>query len=201
MERSAQPQTPCPEPPSAEALFDRLDPLIRNVVGWSKWGFAPEVQDDVAQQVRLELFRSPAPLRDKTSLESFVKRVCINRCIDEMRRQIRRKATFVTLDGDGSEDGPAAFDPPAPEASDPMRCILLAERATALQNLLTALGDPCQSAIRLFYAEALSYTQIAERLGLSINTVGARLSKCLDKLRGMIGKNALWREEFAASLD
>jgi RNA polymerase sigma factor (sigma-70 family) len=96
------------------------------------------------------------------------------------------------VDGD---DEVVERDVPAGPSFDPVREILVEERARALRGVLARLDETCAKAIGLFYMDGVAYKDMAEMLSISINTVGARLSKCLDKLRGMALNDAQLGDE------
>jgi RNA polymerase sigma factor (sigma-70 family) len=178
------------------AFFERYNPLIDSVTAWSKWRFSHHDRREVAQDVRAELGKTLANFRGESSLELFVKRVCIYRCIDRIRRQVRERRMFAAgtvIDQDGT---PREVDHPAGEDFDPVAEIIRFERARVTRKMLDSLDATCQTAIRLFYLDSLSYKEIAGRLGIAVNTVGSRLAKCLEKLRSLIQKEDVLREYF-----
>ena len=82
----------------------------------------------------------------------------------------------------------------AGEAFDPIKEVETYERGAALREQLKTLDETCRTAIQFFYVQALSYKEISARLGIAVNTVGSRLAKCLEKLRGMVEKDPFLRE-------
>jgi RNA polymerase sigma factor (sigma-70 family) len=78
------------------------------------------------------------------------------------------------------------------EALDPHQEVLKLERLEALNTALAELQTNCKKAINLFYVSDLSYREIASQFGISVNTVGSRLSKCLDKLQHRLQRNPLF---------
>ena len=171
-----------------DVFFNQHDSLIRSVVAWTKWRFQAHTCDDIAQQVRVDLTRAIPTFRGESSLANFVKRICVRRCIDQVRREVRHRGLFAsdTFVGDDEETKQIEF--PAGPEFDPVHVILRAEQAKALASLIDQLDELCRTAIRQFYVEDLSYVEIAQRNGITVNTVGSRLSKCLNKLRGLFKK-------------
>ena len=51
-------------------------------------------------------------------------------------------------------------------------------------------------AIDAYYNQGLSYKEISEELGLAVNTVGSRLSKCLGKVKQNLQENPNFEEYF-----
>jgi RNA polymerase sigma factor (sigma-70 family) len=184
-------------PAAWENFFRQYQPLITSVVSWSKWRFDLHTRDDIAQQIRMELPRALAGYTGQSSLDYFIKRICIHRCVDEVRRQFKERQRFVPLD---SENGSSSH-PVAGAEYDPIRQIILAERASALKRLLESMEPACHSVIKPFYLKNLSYKDLSQRLGISVNTVGSRLARCLEKLRLMIEGDRAAREYFSSDFD
>lgn len=168
-----------------EEFFRQFDSMIRAVIGWSKWHFATEVRDDLFQTIRLSLLEGIPRLQDASRLPGFVKRVCVNRCIDEVRRQVKQREIMVSAyrrDGDNWSE----IDLKDDRNMDPVRLCVLSERAAALKAAMQEIDNTCRRAVRQFYMEGRSYKSMAKAEGVSINTVGSRLARCLAKLRKLL---------------
>lgn len=184
-------------------FLTRFDPLIRSVTAWSKWHFTEAVQQDLQQNIRLELTKCISRFKGESSLDYFVKRVCIHRCIDEVRRQIRERQIIAPeLREDPAESG---FRLEAVvgvgDSFDPVLAVVVAERAHFLRKILDEFDDTCRTAISFFYFQELSYKEMASRLGVSIITVGTRLAKCLMRLRKLLSKDKFFGEDNPDSSD
>ncbi len=177
-----------------DGLLERHDKTIRCVVAWPKWSFAPHVQDELAQRIRSELVQAAPRVRDTARLSAFIKRICVRRCIDCLRRQIKDRERHVPIERAGPEGESRTLQLVAGEEFNPIAAIMDAERAGGLARALEAVGETCNDAVRMFYLEGLSYKEIAERLGVKVNTVGARLAKCLAKLRKLLETDPLFRD-------
>ncbi len=184
-----------------DAFFDAHNDLILAVVRWPKWHFKPDDHDDIAQEIRSELMRSVMNFRQDSSLRYYVKRICINRCIDRIRRQVRERSIMVSLSYRDADGHVQEMDAPAGAASDPVREIYVFESVCAVRELLGSLDKTCRQAIELFYLNGLAYREIADQLKISINTVGSRLAKCLGKLRRNARNHPVLREESGAPGD
>lgn len=159
------------------------DPIVRSVLQWPKWHFTPDTRNDLQQLIRTELVKSIDRVDHDSRLRPFVKRVCVNRCIDEVRRQVRERRTFVALTPHGPDDDRPPPEPPADASFDPVRTIVRMERAALLRELIDNLSDTCREAIADFYLHELTYREMSKRHNIAVNTVGSRLAKCLGKLR------------------
>ncbi len=165
-----------------ELFCAQFDPLIHSVVGWPKWKFSEHEKQDVFQNIYVQLPNALVSFREESSLSWFIKQIAIHHCVNEIRRQVRWRHIMTstvqkTPDGDWNE---MEFN--NPNALDPHHEVLQKERRQALRVALTHLKDTCKKSISLFYVQDLSYREMSEQLGISTNTVGSRLAKCLDKL-------------------
>lgn len=183
------------------AFFEQFDPLITSVVNWSKWHFDPDTQKDMAQDIRTELMRCVGNFRADSSFRYFIKRICINRCIDRIRKQVRERAHVVSIHYQNSDGEVVEREAAATEEFDPVQRIYAHENALAIQRLLGKLDSTCSAAVKMFYMKGMAYKDMAEELSISINTVGSRLAKCLEKLRKSAIHDAFLGEEMRAKSD
>ena len=169
-------------PEGWDVLFAKYDPLIKAITGWSKWNFTQEEQQDVSQNIRMSLQTAIPKFKQQSTLAWFIKRIATYQCIDELRRKNRRiemvpATQYMEPDAWNSE---ALI---STENDDPFHHTAQNERYHSVLSALRRLGDSCRESIQMFYISDLSYKQISDQLGVSVNTVGSRLSKCLTKLK------------------
>jgi len=167
-------------------FFSQYESSIRSIAAWPKWHFDFHTQEDVIQTIRLAIIQSIDRLQSEPSLRAFVHKICVNRCIDLLRKQIREQNRLTPF-GHWSEDGEwEDIDVAAGAEFDPVSVLQRCERAKILRAALARMDETCQTLIREFYIEGLSYKEMAQRHDIAVNTVGSRLSRCLDKLRVLL---------------
>ena len=167
-------------------FFELFDDYIDSVVAWPKWHFDAHLRKDVAQTIKMDIVKSVSRLKDDSSLKTFVKRICVHKCIDEIRRQVNERNVVSSMYVPDKEGDWKHIDMGAGKDFDPIHIITMMERAGALKKLLEKVTQSCRTMLKQFYGQGSSYKEIAEALELSVNTVGSRLSKCLNKLRELI---------------
>ena len=172
--------------PGCDDLVSQLEHTITSVISWSKWHFSPDVRDDVAQTVRAELVKHCERLRRASSREALARRICVRRCIDTVRRQIRERGLLISLDWQDAAGHWRTLEPKTEEGFDPVATIMAAELAGALRRAVADLDQPCREVLREFYLDGLTYREISAKHSMAVNTVGSRLSRCLERLRGMV---------------
>ena len=79
--------------------------------------------------------------RGDSSLEYFVKRICINRCIDRVRKQVRERGLFSSLTVTDNEGAQHEMDVEADEGFDPVAEVARSERGHALMAMLAKLDE------------------------------------------------------------
>jgi len=125
--------------------------------------------DDVVQEAYSRLLRVEAE-RHLASAKAFLFTVARNVAIDMLRRQQARAHEPISE----STELPALQE--IPIVSDALES---QQRHAALVEAIAALPDRCREVIMLRHLEGLSYKEIAERLGISPNTVKLHIVKGL----------------------
>jgi len=167
-------------------FFLQFDREIRAIAAWPKWRFDVHTREDVVQIIKLAIIKSIKNLKSEQALRAFVRKICVHRCIDMLRKRLREQGRLLPL-GHYSDDGVwEDVDVVAGDEFDPVSTLLRAERVIIVRAALARMDAPCQQMIRQFYVENRSYREIAESEGISINTVGSRLSRCLNKIRPLL---------------
>lgn len=144
--------------------------LARGVVRSRSYAVPRAEQDDLAQEVVLQVYRSlGAPgLVLAEGLPAFVRSIAHRRLVDWVRRQ--RAARRVTV----SPIAPL----PAPDET-----AIARERLDLGRAVLRQLSADCRTIMRLRACDGLSHRAIAERLGRSEGGVRNLLSTCLQEAR------------------
>lgn len=177
-----------------EALVLHFEPMIMSIVEWEDYSFTAEVQEDVRQNILVHLRSAIPRFRGRSSLAYYIKCIAKNECINEVRRQIRHRRHLTssiqrTPDNEWFEEEHA--DESMPDA---LQTILRAEQKGMIHETVQKLHPTCNESITLFYYENMTYTEIADHLGISRSTVGSRLHKCLEKLHDELLKLPLFRK-------
>jgi RNA polymerase sigma-70 factor, ECF subfamily len=177
-----------------QEFFLKYDPLIISVIAWPKWRFPRDLRDDLAQVIRREIVKALPHFEQKSNLTTFVKRICIHRCIDEIRRLVRERTIMVEVRARDEETDAPRPEAKAGEEFDPVATIVKAERAVGIRKTLETMDATCRTAIHDFYIRDLSYKEMAQIHGIAVNTVGSRLAKCLQKLRESLKDDPHFRD-------
>jgi len=146
-----------------------------------------DVADDLTQEVLIKVVKvlDEGRYTDKGRFLPWVLRIAHNRVLDYFRAQKQNKTVSESSAGFdilGSKN----FAEPSIEES-----IILDQRAEEVRALVEELPDEQREVVKMRYYEGLSFKEIAELTGVSINTALGRMRYALINMRQMIKKKRL----------
>jgi len=117
---------------------------------------------DATQETFLTAFRKASQFQGNSALGTWIYRIAVNTCYDQLRRQKRRRA-------DPMPDHLDPTDHKAEEAIDS------AGLRPEIQSALARIPDDFRSAVILSDIEGLGLPEVAEILGIPVGTVKSRV--------------------------
>lgn len=117
---------------------------------------------DATQETFLTLFRKAGQFKGESALGTWIYRIAVNTCYDQLRKAKRRP----------SEHLPDYLDPADPSAEDAMESAAL---RPDIEEALKALPPEFRSAVVLSDLEELSMPETANALGIPVGTVKSRV--------------------------
>jgi RNA polymerase sigma-70 factor (sigma-E family) len=130
-----------------------------------------QAAEDLLQTALLSTLRHWRRIRDRESLEAFVRRVMVNERRSWFRRRASTEITVATI-----------HDQPAPDAHAQV------DDAELLQRALLTLPQRQRATLVLRFFDDLSEAEVAHILGCSVGTVKSQTSKGLARLRGLLAE-------------
>ncbi len=137
---------------------------------------------DLAQEVFLSAYRALHGFEGKALFSTWLYRVTVNRCRDEMRRRATVKHTRPRPLEAGRASDDLPLDPPARAAS-PADAVVARESHALVAAAVAALPDDAREALVLRDVEGLAYEEIAEILDVPVGTVRSRLHRARSLVR------------------
>ena len=160
--------------------------------------FSREDVEEICQETFLSVIKHIGTFHGGSAVQTWIFRIAANKSRDYREKQRAAKRGGgqlpLSLNAEDPETG-LTLDPPS-RAPAPDAMLLNAESIAQVGAALEELGGPCQEIIELRYFADLSYEEISRALKLHEKTVSSRLSKCLDKLEGVL-RGKLFREKSA----
>jgi RNA polymerase sigma-70 factor (ECF subfamily) len=163
-----------------EEIVRRYQRQVANII-YLTLGNREEV-DDLSQEVFVRVFRSLDRFEFDSSLYSWIYRIAVNLCIDEIRRKRIRKLIpldFLTeskLEGERREKTSAT-------GSDEL---LQKEKKEIIRDALDQLSPIHRTVILLREYQDLSYGEIAKTLRISPQAVKSRIFRAREELRELL---------------
>jgi len=139
--------------------------------------------EDLAQTAFARIFARRADWEPIGKFSTFLWRVALNLCHDELRRTKRRgECSLDVLDeaGDSQPDFFASEEPAPDEQADSR------ERAELVRNALLQLATHYREVVVLRHYEGLKFHEIGEVLAIPEGTVKSRMAEALTQLNRLL---------------
>lgn len=183
------------EPSSDEyevARFRRGDPagfdaLVRKHGGWAT-RFAVrmlgqfDAAEDAVQEAFVRVYKALGGFRGQASFRTYLYRVVLNCCRDARGRLARDEAALEKLAVEVTDEVPCVEEPSGPLARRELRA--------RIDGFVASLPRAQRETLVLRIHEGLSYREIAEVLGVSVNAVKGNLAAA----RAGLARTSLARE-------
>ena len=165
--------------------FDRLvrrweDP-IRNLC--ARMVGDPHRGEDLKQDTFLRLFEKRKNYQPTSRFSTFLWRIALNLCYDELRRQKRRREVLI---GPETEPGEEETAEPVSESAGPDARAVDLEEGELVRRAVMQLPEMYRAVVVLRHYEDLKLAQIAEILEIPEGTVNSRMAEALVRLSRML---------------
>lgn len=136
--------------------------------------------EDLAQEAFARVFARRRDYEPGGRFSTWLWRIAVNLCHDELRRRKRRPE--LSLDGDDSDE-PERGERSLPDPGlSPAEFTEKLEQAEQVREALLRLPDPLRTVVILRHYEGLKFGEIAEVLGIPEGTVKSRMFEALSRL-------------------
>src|SRR5271167_1053769 len=139
----------------------------------------PEDVEDVAQQVFLKAYLGIKRFDQRAAFSTWLYKIAVNECWDYLRK---KKVRPLVYEADLSEEQVSRLDGIVSASRAPLGLNVRMEAREALGQLLEALPEQDQQLLILKEMEGFSVHELAEILGLNVNTVKVRLFRARGRL-------------------
>ena len=164
-------------------LIERHSQRVRSYIGMMVKD--NDIADDIFQETFIKAVRviDEGRYTDSGKFLSWVLRIAHNRVLDHFRRE---KANRQLNEAEAGYDMIGTMRIAEPNTEDEL---VQGEIEQAVRNLVDLLPEEQQEVVRLRYYSKLSFAEIADETGVSINTALGRMRYALINLRKMIKDN------------
>ncbi len=164
-----------------ETLYRRFAPLLFGIC--LRYSSSTEEAEDLLHDLFLHIYTRLDKWKGKGSLSGWLRKVAVNFCLRWLQRHGRLKIDSFPKDEEGAE-----IDLPAEEPD-----IISELSAKELIEAIQKLPDGYRTVFNLYIVEGYSHKEIAEMLGISVNTSKSQLSRAKALLRKMLLKEKITR--------
>ena len=133
--------------------------------------------DDLAADVFAAAWKSLERFRHESRLSTWLTSITRRVVQRQLGRAWRAKVVRKDLEHTACTD---------PASDQPLETLLAHESHERLEAAMGQLPPACREALVLHYQHRLSYRQISERLGMSINSVGPLLARGRSRLKKLL---------------
>lgn len=163
-----------------EELVRRYQRQVANVI-YLTLGRRDEVED-IAQEVFIRVYRSIDKFEFDASFFSWIYRITVNLCIDELRRRKVKRALSL----DFLTEGALEKEKKSKELILASDGVLDDEKREIVLAALQKLSHEHRQVIILREYEDLTYAEIASYLGISVQAVKSRIFRAREDLRTLL---------------
>jgi RNA polymerase sigma-70 factor (ECF subfamily) len=133
--------------------------------------------EDLKQETFVRLFEKRKDYQPTGKFSTFLWRIALNLCYDELRRQNRRREVLSSGDDEHANMCDMAADAPSPDAR-----AAASEEGEMVRKALLQLPEMYRAVIVLRHYEDMKLAKIAEVLEIPEGTVNSRMAEALARL-------------------
>ena len=139
----------------------------------------PEDAQDCLQEAMIRVYRAIADFKFQSTFSTWIYRITMNTCLDELRRRKSRPNTSLDVLVDAGWS-------PTDERETPEQHALRGEVRGRLSQFIQELPEDMRAAVVLRDIQGMAYDEIAEALDTNVGTIKSRISRGREKLREKI---------------
>ena len=132
---------------------------------------------DISQETFIKLYRALPRFRGESSLMTWLSRITVNVCRDELRRRKRRNLVFMDDKNSGVKNDTGYRDYVHTGVSSPEEILERKEFCSKVKLCLYTLSEKHRLILVMREIQGMSYEEIAEILQCSQGTVKSRLNR------------------------
>ncbi|MEQ9405111.1 MAG: RNA polymerase sigma factor [Cyclobacteriaceae bacterium] len=149
---------------------------------------------EISQKTFIAMFRNIAKLKEVDRFKPWLYRIATNFCYEEGRRIKRDKTISLTITNDDNTEHQAEAGEAKGNYFNPEKNFQQLELEQILLSALGELSEDQRTVVIMKEYEGLKFTEIAEALDASENTVKTRLYRGLKSLKEILERKNITKE-------
>ncbi|NJK80715.1 MAG: sigma-70 family RNA polymerase sigma factor [Chloroflexaceae bacterium] len=155
----------------------------------------PDDAADITQEAFIRLFRSLNQYHGESRFTTWLYRLVVNLCRDELRRRGRQVSVLHTDDSAEEALDPLSLVADTDRWVDPAQSLDASELRDQVRQALDELEEHYRLVLTLYYFEEMKYIDIAEVLDIPLNTVKSHIRRGKERLAEILQSNEREQEE------
>ena len=148
-----------------------------HALAWRKIGDF-HIAEDITQETFLQVYRKLATLKDPNQFPGWLYVMANRRCLAWLRKKRIQTQQLEETDITIVESTPYSRHVAAEQAENAMET-----KRELVKNLLAKLKESDRTVLTLYYFGEMTYAEISEFLGVSVNTVATRVHRARERLK------------------
>ena len=172
-----------------DASFEKLMKLYQDRAYAIAYGVMGNTHDayDVVQDSFIKIYKNIDKFNFKSKFNTWVYRIVKNTCIDELRKQKRKKTVSIDASYNRNDDELSfQYEDNSKSIED-----IVEEKETSkiLQEGIEKLSPEHRSVIILYDIKGYDYKEISKMIGVSLGTIKSRLFRARNNLAKLLRNN------------
>jgi RNA polymerase sigma-70 factor (ECF subfamily) len=156
----------------------------------------PHYGQDIAQETFIRVFAKRREYEAKSKFSTWIWRIALNLCYDELRRRARRAESSLATPGEDSGETEIAAAELAPD-----EVLAGSETGERVRRALMALSETYRAVLVLRHYQDLKFREIAAVLGIPEGTVKSRMAEALSQMNRLLSRGEAGTPGKAGNID
>ena len=148
-----------------------------HALAWRKIGDF-HIAEDITQETFLQVYRKLAKLKDPSQFPGWLYVIANRRCLAWLRKKRVQTQSLEEIDTAMTERSSYSRHVAAAQAESAAET-----KRELVKNLLAKLKESDRTILTLYYFGEMTYAEISEFLGVSVNTVATRIHRARERLK------------------
>ena len=148
-----------------------------HALAWRKIGDF-HIAEDITQETFLQVYRNLAKLKDRSQFPGWLYVIANRRCLAWLRKKRVQTHPLEEIDMATTERSSYSRHVAAEQAES-----VAETKRELVKNLLAKLKESDRTVLTLYYFGEMTYAEISEFLGVSVNTVATRVHRARERLK------------------
>ena len=162
---------------AAFACLVKKDQKRVHALVWRKIGDF-HIAEDITQETFLQVYRNLAKLKDRSQFPGWLYVIANRRCLAWLRKKRVQTQPLEEMDIAMTERSSYSRHVAAEQAESAAET-----KRELVKNLLAKLKESDRTVLTLYYFGEMTYAEISEFLGVSVNTVATRVHRARERLK------------------